>query len=113
MICSNCGSAIDDRAAVCVHCGAATPLGMSMSQGPKKPLGDPNEPASGGMVFISALIPLLGLIMGATESSNGKKRASKSYFIAAVCGMAFWAIVCILFTVAMCLLPFLVILLES
>ena len=113
MICTNCGSAIDDRAAVCIHCGAATPIGMSMNQGAQKPLGDPNEPAKGGMIFLSALIPLFGLIYGAVESSNGKKRAGKGYIIGAICGMAFWLIVGLLFLAATILLPFLIIFLET
>ena len=113
MICWKCGSTIDDRAAVCVHCGAATPLGMSISQGAQKAPGDPNEPANGGMVFLSALIPLLGLILGATENSSGKKRASKSYFIAAGCGMAFWAIISIVLTILLFLVPLILILIES
>ena len=114
MFCTNCGNAIDDNAVVCVHCGAATQRGMTMGMGkPAEQPVDPNEPASGGLKLLSALVPLAGIILGATESSKGRKRASKSYFIAAVIGMIFYAVVGILLTVLICALPFLMMFLET
>ena len=55
MICSNCGNAIDDQAAICVHCGAVTARGMYMGIGgrPVKPPVDPNEPANGGFIVLT------------------------------------------------------------
>ena len=114
MICTNCGNAIDDNAVVCVHCGVATPRGIASGMGnPAVQPVDPNEPAAGGLKLLSALIPLAGIILGATESSKGKKRASKSYFIAAIIGMVFYAVVGILITLLICVLPFLIIFLET
>ena len=112
MFCTNCGSTIDDNAAVCIHCGAVTPRGMTMGVGGTKAPVDPNEPASSGLVVLSAFVPLAGIILGATESSKGRKRASKSYFIGAIVGMVFWAVVGILITILMIALPFLMIMLD-
>ena len=118
MICSNCGNAIDDQAAICVHCGAVTARGMYMGIGrrPVKPPVDPNEPANGGFIVLSLLIPLVGIILGAIESSNGKKRAGKAYIISAVASIVFWVVLSLLITFGsflLSLLPYFIVLFAS
>jgi hypothetical protein len=104
MICWKCGSTIDDRAAVCVHCGAATPLGMSISQGVQKAPGDPNEPANVGFIVLSIFVPMFGIIFGAVESGNGKKRAGKAYLISGICGIVALTVIPIIITIVCTLL---------
>ncbi len=112
MICPNCGNVVDDNAAICVHCGAATPKGIALGIGktPEPPV-DPNEPASKGMTALSFFIPMFGIIYGAIESGKGKKKAGKAYLIGAVLGMVFWVVVITIFTILMCALPFIILLL--
>ena len=116
MFCSNCGSTIDDNAAVCIHCGAVTARGMSMGVGGVKAPVDPNEPANGGFIVLSLLIPLVGIILGAIESSNGKKRAGKAYIISAVASIVFWVVLSLLITFGsflLSLLPYFIVLFAS
>lgn len=53
MFCSNCGREIDNRAAVCIHCG--TPVGRFYQK--------PEDAPSGGFAAIGFFIPLVGLIL--------------------------------------------------
>lgn len=105
MYCSNCGASIDDRAAVCIHCGAPTAIGNAMQQPYREPV-DPDEKPNGGLIFLALLVPLVGIILGATENSNGKKRAGKAYLTAGICAMVFWLLFSIVLTLFLTFLPF-------
>lgn len=107
MICSNCGNAIDDNAAVCIHCGAATARGISMGIGGVKAPVDPNEPANTGFIVLSLLVPIFGIIYGAIEKGNGKERAGKAYLISGISAIIFWFVFAIVITLISILLPFL------
>ena len=115
MICPNCGNAIDDNAAVCVHCGVPTVYGSAIGlSNPNAAPVNPEEPASKGMLILSFLIPLAGIIIGATDSSKGKKRAGKACMISAVCGMVFWIVFSIILAFILTIgIPMLLILLTS
>ena len=89
MFCRNCGSQIDDNAYICVHCGAATGQGAYFQKAPV----DPDEPANGGFVALSILIPMFGIIYGAVEKSNGKLRAGKSYLTCGIASMIAWVVI--------------------
>ena len=112
MFCTNCGSTIDDNAAVCIHCGAVTPRGMTMGVGGMKAPVDPNEPANGGFIVLSLLVPIFGIIYGAIEKGNGKERAGKAYLTAAIIAMILWIVVPIIITILTIALPTLLMMLA-
>ena len=93
MYCKSCGKEIHDDAVKCIHCGALTGKTASGTNNV-----DPNEPANVGLVFLSALIPLVGIILGATNISSGKKRAGKRYLWT---GIIAWLIAIIAVTINM------------
>ena len=107
MYCTNCGASIDNSSVVCIHCGAATGIGMHMQQTYKAPV-DPDEKANGGFIALALFIPIVGIILGAVESSNGKKRAGKAYIIAGVCSMCFWLLFSIVLTLFLTFFPFII-----
>lgn len=107
MYCSNCGAVIDDKAVVCIHCGAATAVGNVMQQPYTAPV-DPDEKPNGGMIALALFIPMIGIILGAIESSNGKKRAGKAYLIAGISAMLFWLIFSVVLTLLLTFLPLIV-----
>lgn len=72
MYCKNCGKEIHDDAVMCVHCGVSTGKSMTGAN-------NSDEPANTGLVVISVLIPLVGLILGPVNISNGKKHAGNIY----------------------------------
>lgn len=84
MFCHNCGKQIDDKAVVCVHCGFAT-LNFTAKT-------NPNEPANTGLVFLALIFPMIGIMLGVIENSNGKKRAGKAYLTAGIASAAFWIV---------------------
>lgn len=94
MFCKNCGKEIHDEAVMCVHCGAET-----TNKIPADILSTGNvqcdEPAYGGLIALSILIPLFGIIYGTIFMSMGKKQAGKVYLWSSIIT---WAI-CILISV--------------
>ena len=48
---------------------------------------DPNAPANGGLIALSIIIPLVGIILGLVKISDGEKRAGKAYLIAGLVTM--------------------------
>ena len=109
MFCSNCGNEIDDKAAVCVHCGAPT---KNFTSNGKSPV-DPNEPPNTGYIVLSVLVPMFGIILGAIEKGNGRQRAGKAYLTAAVSVIAFWVIFSLVITIISVGLPFLILLFSA
>ena len=88
MYCKSCGKEINDKAVICVHCGAAT-------DNPVVPAGGAagvNDEMTGGLTALSILLPGIGLIVGivklctgATES--GGKCLKYSIISAVVCAV--------------------------
>jgi len=54
MFCTECGKDINDKAAVCIHCGVATPNSKAAID---------NKGADIGMKLLSLFIPIVGLIL--------------------------------------------------
>lgn len=48
---------------------------------------DPNAPANGGLIALSIIIPLVGIILGLIKMSDGEKRAGKTYLTAGLITM--------------------------
>ena len=69
MYCKNCGAQIDDRAAICVHCGVKT-----------EPQPSENDSNNVGWWWLGFLIPLAGLLVwlfGKDTTPMRAKRAGK------------------------------------
>ena len=65
---------------------------------PQNMSSEPDE-VNAGFVVLSVLIPLAGIILGATNMSSGKKKSGKAYLIA---GLATWAAIFVLtFTIGL------------
>lgn len=80
MYCKKCGSEILDEAVICPHCGCATENNQTENADGK---------AKGGWIFLTILIPLVGIIMGIVNLSNGKKNSGKVYLTV---GLIAWAV---------------------
>lgn len=94
MYCKNCGKEIHDDAVMCVHCGV--PTGKSMKINSKE--ADLYEPANTGLVVLSVLIPLAGIILGIINISSGKKHAGKVYLWT---GIIVWLVCGVISSVAL------------
>lgn len=92
MYCINCGMNIDDREERCPFSATPTPNfnGMNLRGQYPPPYFDPNlppypyffrdpanEPAEPGLIVLSVLIPLAGLIIGCVSLGKGEKRAGR------------------------------------
>lgn len=75
MFCKNCGKQIDDKAAVCIHCGVATD-NMTYQQ-PQYIQPTSPDVMTGGLVALCILVPVVGLIYGVVQQSNGKPIVGK------------------------------------
>lgn len=88
MYCKNCGKEISDESSACVHCGAITgspmPGAKSNPAPAAAPVNDPNEPANVGLIILSVMVPLAGVVLGILQLNDGKKRAGKAYLMAAI-----------------------------
>lgn len=49
-----------------------------------------------GLVVLSVIIPLAGIILGATNQSSGRKKSGKAYLLAGVISWGVWFFLCIL-----------------
>lgn len=63
MFCKNCGKEIDDKAVVCVNCGAAV-QGNSVE-----------DKVSVGLCILSFIIPIFGIIYWPVKNKETPKRA--------------------------------------
>lgn len=75
MYCQKCGKEIDNEAVVCIHCGCAT-----KNQALRKE--DSDVRTSGGLIALSILFPIVGIIMGIVymQSYNETRRdAGRTY----------------------------------
>lgn len=81
MNCPNCGSEISDLAVVCPNCGAS--VGGSTNTGYTG-----EEKANAGLVVLSVLFPIVGIILGIMENSKGNKKVGKTYLLAAIISWA-------------------------
>lgn len=65
MFCQNCGAQIDDRAAICVHCGASVSKKKSEDSG------------NAGWWWLGFLLPTVGLILWAVWHGDTPLKAKK------------------------------------
>ena len=77
--CHNCGAQVDDKAAICIHCGVKleTPTIQSV-------LAKDDAPSM-GHAFLSFFFPVIGFILYAMNSSTMPKKA-KSCLKGAIAG---------------------------
>lgn len=80
MICKNCGQEIDDRAAICVHCGVPTQNGGEA------------DTQSTGLNILSFFVPLAGIIMYFCMKEKTPIKAK---------GIIKWALISIVISVVM------------
>lgn len=67
--CTHCGAEIDDNAVICLNCGCAV-------NQPRQPLyAYTDDSVSVGLVILSVLIPLFGIIYWAVKSKECPKRS--------------------------------------
>lgn len=64
----------------------------------QQPVND--EPANGGFIALSILIPIVGIIFGCVSMSDGKKRAGKAYLIAALAAIGAYLLIGIIIGIA-------------
>lgn len=73
--CSHCGKEVNEKAVICPNCGCA--IGNLPEE----------DHSNGGLVFLSILFPLLGIILAIVFWSKSKK-AAKTYLKAALITIA-------------------------
>ncbi len=106
MFCSSCGKEINDQAVVCPYCGAKTANAQQIPQQPdfgaQQNYGAPQQnpymnqypqpieadETNVGIVVVSVLFPIIGIILGAVNMSNGKKKSGKAYLMAGIIAFA-------------------------
>ncbi len=77
--CYNCGAQVDDKAAICVHCGVkleAPAAGSNLAK---------DDAPSTGLAFLSFFFPIIGFVLYAVNSGNMPKKA-KSCLKGAIAG---------------------------
>lgn len=94
MFCKNCGSEIPNDSTFCVKCGAKAEASVQQAQAtqPARPVQQYTQTSStaskdvvsAGLVILSILIPLVGIIMGIVFMCDGKKYAGKTYLLAGI-----------------------------
>ena len=87
MFCYNCGKEIDDKAAICVHCGC------SMTARPKSP-----DAPSTGFAVLGFLVPLVGLILYLVYEGTHPMRA-KSAGKGALIGVIVSVVISVIFVI--------------
>ncbi len=81
MFCNKCGSEIPADSKFCVKCGTKSETEAQPAQNYSY---STEENVNVGLVILSVIIPLIGLILGIVNLSNKNKRAGKAYLIAAL-----------------------------
>lgn len=124
MFCKSCGKEINDQAVVCPHCGVQTGVVQQIPQqvnyggqqnytAPQQnpypnqyPQQNEVDEVNVGLVVLSVLIPIVGIILGAVNSSNGKKKSGKAYLTAGIIAIAVEIVVGIIVGIAFASNPF-------
>ncbi len=83
MFCVSCGKEIDNDAVVCPFCGCQQQF---------QPYQQPDV-VDVGLVVLSVIIPIAGIILGAVNLSNGKQKSGKACLIASVVTISIMLIV--------------------
>ena len=87
MFCKSCGKEINNDAVVCPFCGC--------QQQPYQQFQPYQQPdvVDVGLVVLSVIIPIAGIILGAVNLSNGKQKSGKACLIASVVTISIMLIV--------------------
>ena len=104
MFCKSCGKEINDQAVVCPYCGNQTGNAQQIPQQPVygAPQQNPNnmyqqpvpaDETNVGLVVLSVLFPIVGIILGAVNMSNGNKKSGKAYLMAGIIAIAVEAVI--------------------
>ena len=80
--CQQCGKELHDEAVICVHCGC------SVQATPDTEVKSVDESVSVGMVVLSILIPLVGIIYWPVKAKTRPKCAK----ICGIAGIISWAV---------------------
>ncbi len=90
MYCKHCGNEIQDQAVVCVHCGYATENAQNNNSNTNNAqFGFVEEETKGGLIALSILVPIAGLIIGITKKNEGHVKAGGTYI---KCAVIAWAV---------------------
>lgn len=88
MFCSKCGKEVHDEAVVCTSCGC--------SIGKKEQVSDESvgeDKASGGLIVVSILFPIVGVILGIVNLCKKKTKSGTTYLVA---GIIAWVVFIVL-----------------
>lgn len=99
MFCKSCGREINDQAVVCPYCGAQAGNAQQIPQQPNYGAQQQNlytnqypqqnaDETNVGIVILSVLFPIVGIILGAVNMSNGNKKSGKAYLMAGIISAA-------------------------
>lgn len=106
MFCKSCGKEINDQAVVCPYCGVQTGVVQQIPQQPtygaqqnysapqqnpymnQYPQHNEIDETNVGIVVLAVLFPIVGIILGAVNMSNGKKKSGKAYLMAGIISFA-------------------------
>lgn len=93
MYCKKCGNEISDEAVICPKCGYSK--GNYGREIQKEIKLKTYEPANGILLFLTFIIPIVGLILGIVDISRGKKASGKLYLKSwgwnlALCIVSIW-----------------------
>lgn len=98
MFCKECGKEIDDKAVICVHCGAeTTPMPMGNARVPQV-----DEPST-LLKVVSFLIPLVGLILFIVMNDS-QPISAKAYGKFALIGFIIGVVLILIFAIGGCAL---------
>ncbi|MBQ4111146.1 MAG: zinc ribbon domain-containing protein [Clostridia bacterium] len=87
MFCKTCGKEINDKAVICPNCGCPTANKVQTTYEEDK--------ASGGLIALSILIPIAGIILWPVKHSQTPK-AARTY---GLCGIISWVVFGILYAI--------------
>ncbi len=86
MFCQKCGKEIMDEAVVCVHCGCAVNNSSTPETTVKENVVE--DKANAGLVILSILIPIVGVILWPVKHGKTPK-AALTY---GLCGIISWVV---------------------
>lgn len=92
MYCKYCGKQLDDNTMVCPYCGVQTgvvqiipaQLNYGYQQNNQQYAQNELDEVNVGIVVLAVFIPIVGIILGAVNMGNGKKKSGKAYLLAGV-----------------------------